>query len=80
MPEALAFFLTDEDSVKMFSAQNKIKKDKNAAPTECEEQVAQALFDLENTNQELKSELKDLYINQAVYVYYIFVFYSSRLH
>ncbi|KAL0681121.1 hypothetical protein Bca4012_047968 [Brassica carinata] len=50
----------------MFSAQNKIKKDKNAAPTECEEQVAQALFDLENTNQELKSELKDLYINQAV--------------
>jgi len=28
----------------------------------------QALFDLENTNQELKSELKDLYINQAVYV------------
>ncbi|KAF2597092.1 hypothetical protein F2Q68_00007386, partial [Brassica cretica] len=46
--------------------QNKIKKDKNAAPTECEEQVAQALFDLENTNQELKSELKDLYINQAV--------------
>ncbi|CAF2136180.1 unnamed protein product [Brassica napus] len=54
------------DSVKMFSAQNKIKKDKNASPTECEEQVAQALFDLENTNQELKSELKDLYINQAV--------------
>ncbi|CAH8387718.1 unnamed protein product [Eruca vesicaria subsp. sativa] len=50
----------------MFSAQNKIKKDKNAAPTECDEQVAQALFDLENTNQELKSELKDLYINQAV--------------
>ncbi|KAH0888325.1 hypothetical protein HID58_050754 [Brassica napus] len=50
----------------MFSAQNKIKKDKNAEPTECDVQVAQALFDLENTNQELKSELKDLYINQAV--------------
>ncbi|KAF8064766.1 hypothetical protein N665_1169s0024 [Sinapis alba] len=50
----------------MFSAQNKIKKDKNAATTECDELVAQALFDLENTNQELKSELKDLYINQAV--------------
>ena len=30
--------------------------------------LSQALFDLENTNQELKSELKDLYINQAVYV------------
>lgn len=26
----------------------------------------QAIFDLENTNQELKSELKDLYINSAV--------------
>ena len=25
----------------------------------------QALFDLENTNQELKSDLKDLYINSA---------------
>ncbi|KAL0647791.1 hypothetical protein Bca4012_046082 [Brassica carinata] len=53
-------------SAKMFSAQNKIKKDKNAATTECDELVAQALFDLENTNQELKSDLKDLYINQAV--------------
>ncbi|KAK1584231.1 hypothetical protein Q3G72_031032 [Acer saccharum] len=27
---------------------------------------SQALFDLENTNQELKSDLKDLYINQAI--------------
>jgi hypothetical protein len=27
----------------------------------------QALFDLENSNQELKSDLKDLYINSAVY-------------
>lgn len=27
----------------MFSAQNKIKKDKSAEPTECEEQVAQVL-------------------------------------
>lgn len=32
----------------------------------------QAFFDLENTNQELKSDLKDLYINQAVYVVLIF--------
>ncbi|KAJ0232601.1 Alpha/beta-Hydrolases superfamily protein [Hirschfeldia incana] len=63
---AETFSLYVQDSVKMFSAQNKIKKDKNATPTECDEQVAQALFDLENTNQELKSELKDLYINQAV--------------
>lgn len=28
----------------------------------------QYLFDLENTNQELKSDLKDLYINSATYV------------
>lgn len=26
----------------------------------------QALFDLENTNQELKSDLKDLFINSAL--------------
>ncbi|KAL9279631.1 putative ribosomal protein S7e [Arabidopsis thaliana] len=70
MPNVItdSFILFPLRSVKMFSAQNKIKKDKNAEPTECEEQVAQALFDLENTNQELKSELKDLYINQAVHM------------
>ncbi|CAL9219316.1 unnamed protein product [Arabidopsis halleri] len=52
----------------MYSGQNKIHKDKGVEPTEFEEQVTQALFDLENTNQELKSELKDLYINQAVHM------------
>ncbi|KAF5445429.1 hypothetical protein F2P56_034478, partial [Juglans regia] len=41
---------------------------KDAEPTEFEETVAQAFFDLENTNQELKSDLKDLYINSAVQV------------
>ncbi|KAF5735010.1 40S ribosomal S7-like protein [Tripterygium wilfordii] len=50
----------------MFSAQNKIRKDKAAEPTEFEESVAQALFDLENSNHELKSEIKDLFINSAV--------------
>ena len=29
--------------------------------------VLQALFDLENTNQDFKTELQDLYINSAVY-------------
>jgi hypothetical protein len=29
----------------------------------------QALFDLENTNSDLKSDLKDLFINSAVYVH-----------
>ncbi|KAK4859849.1 hypothetical protein QYF36_012889 [Acer negundo] len=53
-------------SVKMYTAKKKIQKDHDAEPTEFEETVAQAFFDLENTNQELKSDLKDLYINQAI--------------
>ncbi|PWA41742.1 ribosomal protein S7e [Artemisia annua] len=32
---------------------------------EARERWKQALFDLENTHQELKSDLKDLYINSA---------------
>ncbi|KAI9187517.1 hypothetical protein LWI28_028988 [Acer negundo] len=52
---------------KMYSSKKKIQKDHDAEPTEFEETVAQALFDLGNTNQELKSDLKDLYINQAMY-------------
>ncbi|PNY02998.1 40S ribosomal protein s7-1-like, partial [Trifolium pratense] len=54
--------------VKMFTSRKKISKDKGAEPTEFEESVGQALFDLENTNHELKSELKDLYINSAVQI------------
>ncbi|XP_059642931.1 small ribosomal subunit protein eS7 [Cornus florida] len=49
----------------MYTSRRKIQKDKDLEPTEFEETVAQALFDLENTNQDLKSELKDLYINSA---------------
>ncbi|KAJ0643655.1 putative ribosomal protein S7e [Helianthus annuus] len=49
----------------MYSSSKKIQKDKDVEPTEFEQSVAQALFDLENTHQELKSELKDLYINSA---------------
>ncbi|XP_022933138.1 40S ribosomal protein S7 [Cucurbita moschata] len=52
----------------MFTARKKIHKDKDADPSEFEESVAQALFDLENTNSELKSDLKDLYINSAIQV------------
>ncbi|XP_009796281.1 small ribosomal subunit protein eS7-like [Nicotiana sylvestris] len=52
----------------MYTSRQKIHKDKDAEPTEFEESVAQALFDMENTNQELKSELKDLYINSAVQI------------
>uniref|UniRef100_I1LX28 40S ribosomal protein S7 n=1 Tax=Glycine max TaxID=3847 RepID=I1LX28_SOYBN len=50
----------------MYTSRKKIHKDKDAEPTEFEETVAQYLFDLENTNQDLKSDLKDLYINQAI--------------
>ncbi|XP_073115507.1 small ribosomal subunit protein eS7 [Elaeis guineensis] len=52
----------------MYTARKKIQKEKDVEPTEFEEIVAQALFDLENTNQELKSDLKDLYINSAVQI------------
>ncbi|CAH2036180.1 unnamed protein product, partial [Thlaspi arvense] len=55
-------------SEKMFSAQHKIHKEKGVELSELDEQVAQAFFDLENTNTELKSELKDLYVNSAVQV------------
>ncbi|KAJ8753737.1 hypothetical protein K2173_026413 [Erythroxylum novogranatense] len=52
----------------MFTTKQKIHKDNDVEPTEFEESVAQALFDLENTNQELKSDLKDLYINSATQI------------
>ncbi|CAH9119152.1 unnamed protein product [Cuscuta epithymum] len=52
----------------MYTALQKIHKDKDAEPSEFEESVAQALFDLENTNQDLKSDLKDLFINSAVQI------------
>ncbi|XP_071711492.1 small ribosomal subunit protein eS7-like [Rutidosis leptorrhynchoides] len=49
----------------MYSSMKKIQKEKDVEPTEFEQNVAQALFDLENTHQELKSDLKDLFINSA---------------
>ncbi|KAJ6803878.1 40S ribosomal protein S7-like [Iris pallida] len=52
----------------MFTASRKIQKDKGLEPTEFEDSVAQSFFDLENTNQELKSDLKDLYINSAIQI------------
>ncbi|GBG90863.1 hypothetical protein CBR_g51369 [Chara braunii] len=48
-----------------FTARKKIQKENNQEPDEFEESVAQALFDLEATNQELKSDLRDLFINSA---------------
>ncbi|EYU44631.1 hypothetical protein MIMGU_mgv1a023287mg, partial [Erythranthe guttata] len=42
-------FLSSCCCKKMYTAAQKIHKDLNAEPTEFEENVAQALFDLENT-------------------------------
>ncbi|XP_030937257.1 40S ribosomal protein S7-1-like [Quercus lobata] len=49
----------------MYSARRKISKAEDASLTGTEELVAEALFDLEHTNQELQSDLKDLYIDSA---------------
>ena len=49
----------------MFNARAKISKPAGVDATEFEQSVAQALFDLEATNSELKSELRDLYIAGA---------------
>ncbi|KAF5207608.1 40S ribosomal protein S7 [Thalictrum thalictroides] len=53
---------------KMFTAMRKIQKDKGVETSEFEESVAQSLFDLENGSTEIKSDLKDIYINTAVQV------------
>ncbi|GAB2270358.1 40S ribosomal protein [Dionaea muscipula] len=50
----------------MFTTMKKIQKAEGAAPSKFEETVGQVLFDLENSNSELKSDLKDLSINSAV--------------
>eukprot|EP00775_Hariotina_reticulata_P011666 gene11666-11809_t len=49
----------------MFTARKKIVKEKGTEPDDFEESVAQALFDLEATNNELKADLRDLYITAA---------------
>ena len=46
-------------------ARKKIIKEKGAEPDEFEESVAQALIDLEANSQDLKSELRELYIVAA---------------
>ena len=49
----------------MLTWRKKIYKQKGATPTELEQQVAQALFDLESTPNELSNEVKDLWILAA---------------
>jgi len=51
----------------MFNARKKIVKDKGAAPTELEEEVAKALFDIEvsPSSGDIKTDLRDVYISAA---------------
>jgi small subunit ribosomal protein S7e len=49
----------------MFTAKKKIVKEAGQEITEVEEQVAQALFDLEVNSNELKADLKDLTFSSA---------------
>lgn len=49
----------------MFTAHSKIKKEAGKKADELEEQVAQALFDLEVNTTDLKADLKGLYITAA---------------
>merc|ERR1711903_91585 len=56
--------IVSRKSVHMFTARQKIKKEKGE-PTELENQVAQAFVDLEINNEELRPALKSLYITAA---------------
>jgi len=49
----------------MFTSRKKIVKEKGKQPDALEQSVAQALFDLEVSANELKSELQNLYITAA---------------
>jgi len=50
----------------MFNARKKIVKDKGAAPSELEEEVAKALFDIEvSPSSDIKADLRDIYISGA---------------
>ncbi|KAG6402291.1 hypothetical protein SASPL_139169 [Salvia splendens] len=61
-------FSSAKKSICLPHCKKKNHKDRGADPTEFEESVAHALFDMENTNQDIKSELKYLYINSAVQI------------
>eukprot|EP00927_Polykrikos_kofoidii_P067838 TRINITY_DN63272_c0_g1_i1.p1 TRINITY_DN63272_c0_g1~~TRINITY_DN63272_c0_g1_i1.p1 ORF type:complete len:194 (-),score=47.86 TRINITY_DN63272_c0_g1_i1:97-678(-) len=50
----------------MFNARKKIVKEKGAAPTDLEEEVAKALFDIEvSPSSDIKAELRDVYFSAA---------------
>mmetsp|Transcript_99298 Transcript_99298/g.248987 ORF Transcript_99298/g.248987 Transcript_99298/m.248987 type:complete len:193 (+) Transcript_99298:81-659(+) len=50
----------------MFNARKKIVKEKGAAPTDLEEEVAKALFDIEvSPSSDIKGDLRDVYMSSA---------------
>merc|ERR1719198_2421286 len=50
----------------MLNARKKIVKDKGVAPTELEEEVAKALFDIEvSPSSDIKTDVRDIHINGA---------------
>eukprot|EP00406_Dinophysis_acuminata_P006406 CAMPEP_0179232318 /NCGR_PEP_ID=MMETSP0797-20121207/11798_1 /TAXON_ID=47934 /ORGANISM="Dinophysis acuminata, Strain DAEP01" /LENGTH=78 /DNA_ID=CAMNT_0020939435 /DNA_START=88 /DNA_END=321 /DNA_ORIENTATION=+ len=50
----------------MINTRKKIVKDKGAAPTQLEDEVATALFDIEvSPGCDIKADLKDVHISQA---------------
>jgi small subunit ribosomal protein S7e len=70
--EFIKFDIKGEAEKAVSAHQPKVDEAKDTAadaegqePDEFEESVAQALFDLESTNTELKSKLRDLFINSA---------------
>ncbi|KAF7057741.1 hypothetical protein CFC21_064937 [Triticum aestivum] len=50
----------------MYTARKKIWKNKGVKPSKFEVSVAQALFHVKKGNQELRDDLKDMYINTAM--------------
>ena len=58
--------LASETLLKMLNARRNIVKEKGAAPTEFEEEVAKALFDIEvSPSSDIKADLRDVTISKA---------------
>merc|ERR1712203_293922 len=76
-------------SINMLNARKKIVKDKGVAPSDLEEEVAKALFDIEvSPSSDIKADLRDIHIsgakeldvgknNKAVVVYFPFRVWKS---
>ncbi|KNA12577.1 hypothetical protein SOVF_124520, partial [Spinacia oleracea] len=52
----------------MFTASRKIQKERGVNPTDLEENLAEAIFDIETNNKDMGTELKDLFFNSVAQV------------